>query len=152
MQINLDNNRIGWKSGFSASRHCTLMLWTWFLWTLPVLTLKVVKTRSEELRSRGYFSKKPPSFGRGFANFLTDMPSTKESPWLMLTSPISHKKRFSTGNRRLLARTTSQKWEYVTQGGVSFTLHLFPTSSKHHIMHAMSVFVSGRSPRTGRGG
>ena len=35
----------------------------------------------EELRSGGYFSKKPPSFGRGFANFLTARAhSTKESP------------------------------------------------------------------------
>ena len=37
-------------------------------------TLQIVCRRwGEELRSRGHFSKKPPSFGRGFANFLTEI-------------------------------------------------------------------------------
>ena len=46
MEWNLDNNRIGWKSRFSTSGQCTLILWTWFLRTPQVLTLKLVKTCS----------------------------------------------------------------------------------------------------------
>ena len=44
----------------------------------------------EELRSRGHFSKKPPSFGRGFANFLTEITQNEADSLIHKGGTVTH--------------------------------------------------------------